>query len=412
MGVTLMSAHIFGNQIFVAVMDVPTEIQALVKNLDFEFEEIEQTFLETTLQNNNYEKVDDFSDCDQKPSSSTFIEYEEKFDFEIYQCEICDEVFVANEHLQFHVNNEHGQIENDEILVDYKHITNFNEDSKRDTFKSDKIGHMTEKEHRFECKSCQKTFSSKYTLVRHKSLIHDGVKQYSCEICCKQFAQKYNLKDHFEKVHENNTYECNICKTTFSAKSNLKRHIITEHSEKKKQHKCEKCEKSYTYFYALRNHIQISHEMERNFECETCKKTFTNNTTLKCHMNVVHFKSKPFKCYVCQRNFSTKRIMDTHCKVIHSNTQHKKYQKDGECKICGKVLDQAKLAAHVKNSHDVKNKVNDLKCDICGKQFSNHTTLRRHIEVVHDKIKPFSCHICEKNFATKLSLSKHKNSIH
>ena len=174
-------------------MEVPFEIQALVKNLDFDFEEIEEEFLETTLLNlNNNEIVNDLSDCDQKPSSSTFIENDEQYDFEIYQCDICDEVFVANEHLQFHIQNEHG--EKEVMLVDSEET--FKCESKPNIYS----GMDSSKQKQFQCNLCDKTFTLKI-LKRHKSEVH-GPKQFTCEICNNQYTSKSTLRQHILEKHK------------------------------------------------------------------------------------------------------------------------------------------------------------------------------------------------------------------
>jgi KRAB domain-containing zinc finger protein len=51
----------------------------------------------------------------------------------------------------------------------------------------------------FNCKECNKEFSRKHHLDRHK-VIHTVVKPYSCQLCTKQYALKGDLNEHI-RIH-------------------------------------------------------------------------------------------------------------------------------------------------------------------------------------------------------------------
>ena len=50
-------------------------------------------------------------------------------------------------------------------------------------------------------------------------------------------------------------------------------------------------------------------------------------------------------------------------------------------------------------------------CDKCGKQFSQKSSLKRHIQSLHERVK-YSCDNCNKEFTLKDALKKHIQSIH
>ena len=56
----------------------------------------------------------------------------------------------------------------------------------------------------FNCKTCNKNFTSKTNLIKHEQE-HTNVKPFSCTTCAKNFFQEENLKAHQEKFHEGRT---------------------------------------------------------------------------------------------------------------------------------------------------------------------------------------------------------------
>ena len=58
------------------------------------------------------------------------------------------------------------------------------------------------------CDICNKTFLSKFVLIKHAKKVHgcreEEIKcqSFACEICNKTFSTKYILEDHVKKVHE------------------------------------------------------------------------------------------------------------------------------------------------------------------------------------------------------------------
>ena len=55
---------------------------------------------------------------------------------------------------------------------------------------------------------------------------------------------------------------------------------------------------------------------------------------------------------------------------------------------------------------------NEYKCDICFKNFSSKSHLKRHKNIIHSNEKPFRCPDCEFVCKRKDNLNQHKNIIH
>ncbi|CAF0712392.1 unnamed protein product [Brachionus calyciflorus] len=126
-------------------------------------------------------------------------------------------------------------------------------------------------------------------------------------------------------------------------------------SEKRKQHNCPYCDRSFTRPYRLNDHISFSHTDEKKYMCTQCSKNFSCKDKLKHHIDVKHENKKP----------------------------------------------------NVKTKTKVKN-IQDLKCEYpgCTKTFANKYNVKRHVENVHMKLKRKH----EKNSNSNCSITNNSDS--
>ena len=81
-----------------------------------------------------------------------------------------------------------------------------------------------------KCPFCDKHFTRKETLNKHKICVHEEKKPFKCVTCSSNFSSKHNLKTHVLSVHEGvKPFECDICGLRVSLKGTLKRHILKAH---------------------------------------------------------------------------------------------------------------------------------------------------------------------------------------
>ena len=63
----------------------------------------------------------------------------------------------------------------------------------------------------------------------------------------------------------------------------------------------------------------------------------------------------------------------------------------------------------IKSVHE---KLKPYKCNLCGKDFSQTSSLKQHVKSVHDKLKPYKCNKCGKSFSQLGNLKKHMDNRH
>ena len=109
-----------------------------------------------------------------------------------------------------------------------------------------------------------------------------------------------------------------------------------------------------------------------------------------------------YDCSICDLSFQSSGGL-----WIHKNIKHKEAEKF-TCKDCGKQFSQkSQLKVHINNIHlGTKHK-----CDQCDKEFSALFSKTRHVQAVHNQMK-YSCNICNYKATQKGNLTVHKKSAH
>ena len=145
------------------------------------------------------------------------------------------------------------------------------------------------------------------------------IKNFVCDICNKTFSYRSGLTRH-KNIHTKvNSYNCKLCNYEGTQSNDLNRHILAIH-KKEKLLQCQYCGKSFSLNSILNQRIK-THTNTRNFICNVCNKDFITSSHLKTHLKI-HSGKKLCKCNLCEKSFSEQFKLIRHM-LSHKNK--KKY---------------------------------------------------------------------------------------
>ena len=143
----------------------------------------------------------------------------------------------------------------------------------------ERSNHFKQKHRKLQCEKCKKFFRTPSAFSLHKYIHRDG--QFECNVCRAYFLFKSQLKHHMVSHHETREYRClePFCEKVFTHKSDLVKH---KHTHSGVMYKCSKCEYSNSdernYNQHLRKHTDVT-----PFQCKQCGKCFKYTMQLKHH---------------------------------------------------------------------------------------------------------------------------------
>ena len=131
-----------------------------------------------------------------------------------------------------------------------------------DVSESSKIeSESTKVKKEFKCEFCHKTYASPQSIKEHQQNFHEGFGKirYKCDSCIKSYTSAQMLRGHKQNVHEGKKSECHICgKFVSYAQNQLRKHIKIMHEglKRRKNSKCDSCEKSFQSAQLLQGHYE------------------------------------------------------------------------------------------------------------------------------------------------------------
>lgn len=237
----------------------------------------------------------------------------------------------------------------------------------------------------FACQeaSCEKTYTTKQQLNKHKQLVHRK-EQIMCDLCgyVSHSHQEFNV--HQRSAHKKRKNTCDVCKIVFRKKVDLIAHGISKHGNVS-PFQCDLCSKSFSYQRGLKRHRELCSNMQRGFLCPKCGKNFTRAESLRDHERVKH---QPV--------------------VTDNNKQTTSNPPTFQCEKCSKTfLYRQALCRHRKQCLIEKNRC--FVCSACGKNFKHSGALRNHEKARHDPDGGKRC-LCGREFVRRQQFVQHQLS--
>ena len=185
----------------------------------------------------------------------------------------------------------------------------------------------------------------------------------------------------------------------------------------------------------FRTHEEAVHLKIKPHECQVCGKGFTDQSNLSRHMNL-HLTATArivarivYDCDECNATYSREDNLRVHKKRMHSNIKFESEEKLGpeEGQISTDLVKDSDLTkdpnlkeesnmldTEVKDSEAVHHKIKPLECQVCGRGFSKHFYLNRHmtLHLPATAKKKYDCEECNKTFTRIDNLRVHQKRAH
>ena len=248
----------------------------------------------------------------------------------------------------------------------------------------------------YKCKLCDVIYPQEWYLQLHLRT-HANEKPYDCDFdgCNNSFATPGSLSEHKKITHERViSHVCSICEKEFNDKSDMLTHI-ENHDETGQTSEKFLPEHMWKLLQEVEMFVFDGQEVFSHSVCDKCGQIFDKRSEVAHHVRVGH--NRTFKCQVkgCAKSFFAKSGLDSHSHI------HK-------CTVCGKQFsNKSSMENHQIKHSDEKH----FTCLECGRQFKRKEGLHLHAKK-HAGIEDCHCDQCPAKYVSSTALAAHKLAKH
>lgn len=327
------------------------------------------------------------------------------------------------------------------------------------TLTCDECGHRYRRQQR--CRVCQQSFSSLNQLLLHTEQQHSRLTSadslsgvFSCGVCGSCFSTAHERYCHIashlatpllstphptpasavestEPVVElkapgvlggnQGRFGCDQCLAVFAHRSSLIRHRRRIHVPFPRPlralrhcHTCDKCGRSFVSARRLRWHAEI--HASRPKVCAQCGRRFLHQSWLTRHERSQHppqphptVTTPESNSAVVKTSITTATVKSTN--IINIGSSSSTPSTDTvPCTICLRLYTRSSLKRHVQMVHE---RLQPYQCTRCQRRFAAKCNLLAHqLSHLSQHERPFRCAVCSRGYATRRDLQRHEASAH
>jgi len=277
------------------------------------------------------------------------------------------------------------------------------ENAKNTSFNAEKGKGGKNKHARYECLICHAIFPLHGRYKQHM-VKHSDARPFKCTVCEKTFKRMSEMNNHMQ-IHSNVTYTCDLCGLISKNRVSLRTHVRRVH-KRDLRHRCEQCGKGFMSNYDLEDH-KTSHLGIKNFICDYCGNAYLQKSYLAAHKRVIHGvqkypASKQHRCDRCNKSFASELNLRNHTS-LHSQTflcaqcgkkftsnynlklHERMHTGEGpyQCKLCSKAFWRSVALELHELTHAGKK---PYECDICRQTFTRRSSMMGHRRKRHPDV--------------------------
>ncbi|XP_043913951.1 uncharacterized protein LOC122790475 isoform X2 [Protopterus annectens] len=211
-----------------------------------------------------------------------------------------------------------------------------------------------------------------------------------------------------ERIPGKQDTPCKIYGTTFGER---KCSLVDDRSAyfKLMPFKCLFCPQGFRHATEMRKHIHKCHGGKEDTLCQICGTKFARRNGLLDHIQFVHYKHRPFKCQFCPQGYCRpselrRHIQKSHGEVMQNVVRSDSFESMVEDKSTAEkvqILPENDILKTEKKARIV------VQCSLCATTFTRRTSLRKHIQFVHQRYRPHRCTFCNQGFCKPSEMNKH-----